>query len=394
MKINVYPICSALHDHSVVMGATSNLLQEMKGILDCSIEIVDDISKLYESDLALVLVQSGGSEGTFIKDFPKLHGPIYLLTLGSNNSLAASLEILSYLNQEGVKGEILHGSTNYICSRIKEITKDAREQSSRLGVIGVPSDWLIASLVDYNKVLNTFNIELVDISIDRLIKLYEEIDPNDVEMSYKLDKFSTVEIDKAKKIYGAIKAIIKDENIEGLTIRCFALLETIKSTSCLALALLNSEGIIGTCEGDVPSMISMYLLNKWFKSTGFQCNPSRIDTDNNAIVLAHCTLPLSMCQSYHLDTHFESGIGLGVKGELEESDVTIFKISNDLKRYFVAEGKIVKNLNERTLCRTQIYVQCKDDIKTLLKNPCGNHQIVIYGHHAQEIRELMKSYIG
>lgn len=394
MKINVYPICSALHDHSVVMGATKALLDEIESKLNCSIEIVDDISKLYTSDLALVLVQSGGSEGTFLNEFSKLKGPIYLLTLGSNNSLAASIEILSYLNQEGVKGEILHGSADYICSRIKEITEVKTEQHSRLGVIGVPSDWLIASLVNYKKVLNTYNIDLIDISVDHLIKLYEEIDPSKVEISYKLDGFPPEEIDKAKRVYGAIKTIVKEENLEGLTIRCFALLDTIKTTSCLALAILNSEGVIGTCEGDIPSMISMFLLNKWFNSPGFQCNPSRIDTDKNAIILAHCTLPLAMCETYKLDTHFESGIGLGVKGELEEGNVTIFKISNDLKRYFVTEGTIVKNLNERTLCRTQIYVQCGEDIKTLLKNPCGNHQIVIYGHHAEEIRKLMKNYLG
>ena len=36
---------------------------------------------------------------------------------------------------------------------------------AKLGVIGKPSDWLIASDVDYKKVNELFDIELVDIDI-------------------------------------------------------------------------------------------------------------------------------------------------------------------------------------------------------------------------------------
>ena len=40
---------------------------------------------------------------------------------------------------------------------------------TRLGVIGKPSDWLIASNVDYKNVKNKFNIELINIDINELI---------------------------------------------------------------------------------------------------------------------------------------------------------------------------------------------------------------------------------
>ena len=40
---------------------------------------------------------------------------------------------------------------------------------TRLGVIGKPSDWLISSDVDYKRVKETFDIELIDIDIKELI---------------------------------------------------------------------------------------------------------------------------------------------------------------------------------------------------------------------------------
>ena len=99
-----------------------------------------------------------------------------------------------------------------------------------------------------------------------------------------------------------------------------------------------------------------------------------------------------MLTSYRLDTHFESGIGVAVRGKLKEDEVTILRLSSDLKHYFVAEGRIIKNLEEDNLCRTQIVIKCDDDISSLLTHPCGNHHIIFYGHHQEEINSLLKAY--
>ena len=71
-------------------------------------------------DFALLYVASGGSEGYFIEVFDSLKDrPCYILTSGDSNSLAASMEILSFLQQNGGRGEILHGDIEAIASRIK-----------------------------------------------------------------------------------------------------------------------------------------------------------------------------------------------------------------------------------------------------------------------------------
>ncbi|MFA6664598.1 MAG: hypothetical protein WCS21_09870, partial [Lachnospiraceae bacterium] len=59
----------------------------------------------------------------------------------------------------------------------------------------------------------------------------------------------------AEQIYLALKVIIKKYNLKGFTLRCFDLLTAVKNTGCLALAKFNSEGVIATCEGDVPAML-------------------------------------------------------------------------------------------------------------------------------------------
>lgn len=380
MKINIFPLVSSLHVQHIIDENTQKLLDELMKLSDIDF-CISSIDELYNCDLPLILIQSGGSEGVFLKNFSKLKEPFYLLTYGNNNSLAASLEILSYLKDNNLNGEVLHGSNEYLIKRINELAMT----KYRLGVIGKPSDWLIASNVNYDDAKRLHNIELIDISIDKVCDYYYK-SLNDFNVKYDFD---VKEIDKSLKLHKALIKIKEEYSLNGFTIRCFDLLSKLKTTACLSLSLFNQDRIPSTCEGDIPTMISMHILNKITKQVGFQSNPSRIDVDNNQMILAHCTLPLNMVDKYYLDTHFESGIGVAVKGYLKEEKITIFKLAKNLKDYYVTTGKIVRNLEETDLCRTQIEVLIDDNIDYFLKRPYGNHHVVVYGDYKKEIINYM-----
>ena len=384
MKVNIFPLVSSLHNQNKINENTQNLLNELMTISDIEFNITS-INDLYNCDLSLILIQSGGSEGLFLENISKLKGPFYLLTYGNNNSLAASLEILSYLKDNNLEGEVLHGTNEYIIKRIKELTKTTINY--RFGVLGKPSNWLIASNVNYENAKRLHNIELIDIPIDKVCDYYFD-SINDY--NYKFD-YDNKEIDKALKLHKAINKIKDEYKLNGLTIRCFDLLGKIKTTSCLSLALLNQDSIVATCEGDIPTMISMHILNKVTNQVGFQANPSRIDIENSKMILAHCTLPLNMVDKYYFDTHFESGIGVAIKGYLKEEKVTIFKLSKNLKDYYVTTGTIIKNLEETNLCRTQIEITVDDNIEYFLNRPFGNHHVVIYGDYKKDIIQYMNN---
>lgn len=387
MLINILPIVSVLHKEGQIHKETNELLAEI--IKHGSYEFrVSDINHFYDADLSLILVQSGGSEGAFLKMEEKLRQPYYLLTYGSNNSLAASIEILSYLKQNNKEAEILHGSPQYIANRLNELIKQPKEVTSILGVIGKPSEWLIASNVDYDYCKKHLGIELKDIDIEELIKEYHLVDISKDKINI-LKEYSSDDLLEAKKVSLALSNLVKKYKLSGLTLRCFDLLGKIHTTGCLGLSLLNQSGIIGTCEGDIPAMISMYLLNKIVGRPGFMANPSRINIDKKEMVFAHCTLPMDMSVDYELMSHFESGIGVGIRGKMNITDITVFKLSSNLRDYYVSEGSIIANLEEENLCRTQIHIQL-DDVSYFLKNPFGNHHIIVYGKHKKAIIDFLK----
>lgn len=379
MKINVFPIRSSLqHDDLDLHSQNFVSSLEEEGLEFCFVEL----DRLYDDcDLSLILVQSGGSEGKFLELFSKIKAPIYILTYGLNNSLAASIEILSFLKKNNIEGEILHGTKDYIVSRIKELGR-----KKTLGIIGKPSDWLIASNVDANELRKKFNMSLKFIDTQELIDEYNKLEDLEVEDNNKFDR---EEKKKAHKVLTSLNNLVDRYSLDGLTIRCFALLDTIKTTSCLALARLNDRGIISSCEGDVPALVTMEVVKSVTGQVSFQANPAIIDVDSNTIILAHCTIPLTMCDSYSYDTHFESGIGLGIKGELPKGKITIVKIGADLNKFFISRGELIENQDDRSKCRTQVKLKLEESVSYFLTNPLGNHHIIVLGDRVKEIEDYL-----
>ena len=202
------------------------------------------------------------------------------------------------------------------------------------------------------------------------------------------------EITDSERIYEALRTIIDRHQLQGFTLRCFDLLTTVKNTGCMALARLNADGYVAGCEGDVPAMLSMMIVRSLSGVSGFQANPASINPETGQIIFAHCTIPLDMVERYELDTHFESGIGVGIRGYMKEGPVTIFKVSGDLSRYFIAEGTLLRNEAKPDLCRTQQVIELADKRLTtdyFLTNPIGNHHIVMPGHCKEIIEQLLNT---
>ena len=191
-----------------------------------------------------------------------------------------------------------------------------------------------------------------------------------------------------------MKRLIAKYNLDGLTVRCFDLLSSYKNTACLALALLNEEGITATCEGDVPSMITMHILRALTGRSSFQANPSYINQSDNTVLFAHCTLPLNMSNDYKFDTHFESGLGIGIKGNMRLGEVSICKVfvnnKHNLDNCIAITGKIKENLSLKNYCRTQINIELQDmDILNILREDYGNHLIITYGDIVDDFYSLI-----
>ena len=266
-----------------------------------------------------------------------------------------------------------------------------------IGLIGEASPWLIASGIDKEALSERCGVSFREISIgtlaDEYLK-YRELWKNHTlsagaraELDEVLCRFScslegdrtTEDLSDAAIMYLALASICKEEHLDAVTVKCFDLLSSCKTTACLALALLNDNGIIAGCEGDIPSICTMLAVYKALGRPSFMANPASIDSDSLSIDFAHCTIPTVMVESCTLPSHFESGIGIGINGELPLGNYTLCKLSGKtLERSLICNGRLVKGEYLSNRCRTQVrfIFETKAEFDAFCKARVGNHIIL------------------
>lgn len=404
MTVNLITFVSSLHKQTNIRNSHEILLAELEKYFTINLIDHSDIGNLTRDDFSIVFIASGGVERLVVQHFEALPRPTVLLTDGMHNSLAAALEISSWLRNRGMKNEILHGEPSEIIKRIFILHSNFRAQRAlsgrRIGVIGTPSSWLIASNVDFLLAKRRWEVEYINIPIERVYEYYALISEDEVgeeaavlaAKALACREASPDDLLKAMKLYAVIKKIAEEERLDALTLSCFQLIEQVGTTGCLSLALLNDEGIIAGCEGDLQAIFTMLTVKTLTGQPSFMANPSQVNVRNNEIILSHCTVGLKQTEKFIIRSHFETGTGIGIQGILPEGDVTLVKCGGEcLDEYYLSTGTLVENTNYINMCRTQVKIRMNTPADYFLKNPLGNHHILLQGNHEAILNDFFQT---
>jgi L-fucose isomerase-like protein len=344
----------------------------------------------------LVVVGSGGTESLILELLDRLgvHALVLLVAHPKHNSLPAALETLARLHQLGRRGRIVFIQDDADAPELEEAVQDLvawhRLHTTRLGLVGTPSDWLVASTPSRDVVRDSWGPELVDVSIPATIEQFKAVPVSIGERA--AERFGGTpaaglpaphDAIRAARLDPALRQVIASNDVDAITVRCFDFLGSIETSGCLALAQLNDDGIVAGCEGDVPAALAMLWARHLLDQVSWIANPASVDRQRNAVTLAHCTIAPSLVEDLQLSSHFESGIGVGIHGRVRTGDVTLIRIGgNRLDRCWIADGRVVETGNDPDLCRTQAVVELTDrDIGDLLTDPLGNHLVLVEGAH-------------
>ncbi|MDR0892787.1 MAG: fucose isomerase [Mediterranea sp.] len=404
MTINLISFASPLHKATTLRGSHEAVLNELEKYYTVKLIDYKEMSKLDDDDFKVLFIASGGVEKLVIQQFEQLPRPTILLADGMQNSLAAAMEISTWLRQRGMRSEILHGELPAIIERMRILYSNFRTGrylvGKRIGVIGPSSPWLVASHVDYLLAKRRWGVEYMDIPLEHVYERFQRVTDKEVSpacaavasQALACREGSPGEIVKAMKLYRAIRQICEEEKLEAVTLSCFQLTEDLNTTGCLALSLLNDDGIMAGCEGDLQSIFTLMVAHALTGKEGFMANPSLINQRSNELVLAHCTTGLKLTDRYILRNHFETGKGVSIQGIIPTEDVTLLKCGGEcLDEYYLSTGVLLENTNYVNLCRTQVRVKLDSPVTYFLKNPLGNHHIMIPGHHSEELNEFLQA---
>jgi hypothetical protein len=430
-KLHLVIFSSALHDNTSVMGSRLELFEGLRRFAELDIVYPSMLAAaasingqidggthtgrtLVDSanEKTLCFIATGGTEEIFRNYAEALPRPVLLLSDGLHNSFAASFEIKSYLAQRGIASTLFNAPLDENPEFYKELEESLfgsepvpdtltpseplpkfpkavvkAFEKTRIGLIGGASDWLIASGIDREAVSKTYGATFIDIPLRELEEEFAAASDDTPELRSvcaRLERFLTdgrtpEHLREAARMYLALRKLCAAKNLNALTLKCFGLLNSCRTTACLALSLLNDEGIVSGCEGDIPALWTMLYARYAFGEPAFMANPSSSNRREWTIDFAHCTIPLTMVHGYRLPSHFESQTGIGIAGSVPSGRYRILKISGEkLDQYYEATGDIIMNTNIPQRCRTQIRFRFASEAEfdRFFRVSKGNHIIL------------------
>ncbi|MCO6474951.1 MAG: hypothetical protein PHW27_00055 [Melioribacteraceae bacterium] len=399
--INLFAVGTKLEDVKLLKEYSSPIVEQLAdsdyrinfiGYFNSTEKLLEYFKVKTEIETSSIIINtSGGTEDLINIIVSESNSPVLILADNKRNSFASSLEAYAYLKgKHPVKIGYAETNDEKIDSAktfCDVVTAIERINSSRFGIIGKPSDWLLTSR-DINS-FGEFNTSLIKIDINNLVKEVEKTPIDDAALiiknwksSYKNIFVDDVSLIESAKVYLALRNIASTFELDSLSIRCFDLLKY-NYTACMGISLCNDNGITSGCEGDIPATFTMIIAQQISGRPVWMANPSSINKAKNEIVFAHCTVPVSLLENQkeaELTTHMESGKSTALRGPLKKSPVTILRIGSKFDKIIAAKGVIVdSDMQDVNLCRTQAVIKIEADLEKWIENALGNHQVICYG---------------
>jgi L-fucose isomerase-like protein len=412
-SLNIITLSSPLHGDAQEITLNREILPVLRSHFVTKELSYDQISADSLPDgFTVLFIATGGTEELFLKIHKLIPQPVVILSDSYHNSLAASLEICSWMHNNNIMHKHIVFPIEPSRKVIEEILEDldytaviqsgfSQLKRERIGLIGGESPWLISSKIDKGYIGEKYGVTFVEIDPQAIIKDFEKESLKNAsvtdfarKVATRLDMHTKEEtLEDAVRFYNVLLKYCEEFNLTSLTIKCFDILVPCNTTACLALALLNDKGITAGCEGDIPSMWSMIISRVFCGKISFMANPSSIERVDNSIDFAHCTAPLSLSEEFTLTSHYESKLGIGVKAKMSLGKYTLFKCAGEkLNKFYIFEGEVVQNTSVIERCRTQIKFTFKseDDMDDYLNSYLGNHTILIPGKNKKVLKRVMK----
>lgn len=292
-------------------------------------------------------------------------------------------------------------------------------RQSRIGLIGDIADGFENFIFDERKLEKKFGTYIYTRhSVEDIVAKAEVYDTAAVgkylekinsEAVWRKDRVSTEHMEKFARVNMAFEDFIKENDYNGLAINCWPTFQQYYDLAvCSVLGRLNESGIAATCEGDIPGLLNMLMLNSLTGGKSTLMDLVALDESDDSACLWHCgPTPASWAdeKGAKWDAHFNIGCscngkwcGKGVVTDLtfRPGAVTVTRINSDFDNLFVLNAEVMKGkerfegssgwINKLSIDDHELSI--KEFINTLIVNRMDHHYPVAYGNVKDELFEM------
>jgi len=426
IQIGVVCLARKTFDHEAAKEIYANISQDLRTIENVNWEIVPEL--IIEIEDAQKAAHSFASKG--IDALICISGTFALghLILELNNAIGQpillwGLDELPYdggkIRLNSVCGINLNSSILYkagiktyhviIGNEIDQDWLDAIRilkafSTARIGLVGGRAHGFFNLDFDEEDLKNQLGVTVIRFELD---EIYAQETNNErvekrkkqIESIFEISTISADQLDKLSHLIEKFDSFMKKNELTALAVRCWPEFAASYGISpCAAMSILQSEGMIIACEGDVFGCLSMVAHEAIGGETPYFADLSQVNFEEDFALLWHCGVaPCNLWDGKcvrSLDTYFAGGKGITADFVMKSGEISILRIDYAPGEYrvFLQSAEAVPMLKE--LKGTYAKVKFNDIVKEVLDkviyNGIAHHISVVYGDFIQPLEIFAK----
>jgi L-fucose isomerase-like protein len=225
----------------------------------------------------------------------------------------------------------------------------------------------------------------------------EQVDARRAELAATFDAggVSDAQVVKVAELAARIDGFCEQHGLDALAIRCWPeFARDFGVAPCAAMSLLQSEGRILACEGDVEGALSMIAHRALGAATPFLFDFSQVDLQHEHALFWHCGVaPCNLWDGTSrrsLDTYFAGGKGVTADFVLKAGALSVARIDSarGAVRLFLQRARAVPM--EQSLKGTYLKAvfdrPVREVLELIIAKGIAHHASVVYGDYLEPLR--------
>jgi len=255
-----------------------------------------------------------------------------------------------------------------------------------------------------------FGTKVVPVAFPQITEAYQKADRAQarqwaekwIRAAKRVVEPSPEEIERSAAMFLAMRSLMEKHHAQAITINCLGGFYGghMSAYPCLGHFQLNNDGLVGACEADQQSTITMLLMGYLVGRPGYISDPV-VDTATNQVIYLHCVAPSKVfgpsgpANPYEIRSHAEDRKGASLRSLMPAGEMTTTILFAPTRREVILhQAKTTGNVDDPNdypkSCRTKLMAEVKGDVNKLLSywDLWGWHRVTFYGDHKRAVEQI------